>query len=160
MSVVIGGTSGPSLAGSLEPVAFTGSMSATRPYRNSAGDHLSQNLHHAQGQHRFWVASVGASPDADMCPASDAANFMPQPLMALEGRVQIKAACTKALYCALALPILFHDWRARLLLALRRSDVLTTGGRLPPPRPETGRRRPWPSGPGSKPRRPLIQESG
>ena len=51
MSVVIGGTSGPSLAGSLEPVAFTGSMSATRPYRNSAGDHLSQNLHHAQGQH-------------------------------------------------------------------------------------------------------------
>ena len=69
MSVVIGGTSGPSLAGSLEPVAFTGSMSAKRPYRNSAGDHLSQNLHHAQGQHRLWVASVGESPDADMCPA-------------------------------------------------------------------------------------------
>ena len=51
MSVVIGGTSGPSLAGSLEPVAFTGWLSATRPYRNSAGDQLSQNLHHAQEKH-------------------------------------------------------------------------------------------------------------
>ncbi|MFC6496353.1 hypothetical protein ACFP8Z_02525 [Gemmobacter lanyuensis] len=28
-------------------------MSATRPYRNIAGDHLSQNLHHALGQHPF-----------------------------------------------------------------------------------------------------------
>ncbi|WP_449042325.1 hypothetical protein [Paracoccus sp. (in: a-proteobacteria)] len=26
-------------------------VSATRPYRNIAGDHLTQNLHHAQGQH-------------------------------------------------------------------------------------------------------------
>ena len=26
-------------------------MLATRPYRNIAGDHLNQNLHHAQGQH-------------------------------------------------------------------------------------------------------------
>jgi hypothetical protein len=26
-------------------------VSATRSYRNIAGDHLNQNLHHAQGQH-------------------------------------------------------------------------------------------------------------
>ena len=53
MSAVIGAIAGQGLAGSLEPVAITGSMSATRPYRNSTGDHLTQNLHHAQGQHRL-----------------------------------------------------------------------------------------------------------
>lgn len=33
-------------------------MSETRPYRNIAGDHLTQNLHHAKGQHQIqkWFA--------------------------------------------------------------------------------------------------------
>ncbi|MCA3458498.1 MAG: cupin domain-containing protein [Rhodobacter sp.] len=41
MSVVIGGPLG------------LGLVSATRPYRNIAGDHLTQNLHHDQGQHPY-----------------------------------------------------------------------------------------------------------
>jgi len=41
MSVVIGGPLG------------LGLVSATRSYRNIAGDHLSQNLHHARGQHPY-----------------------------------------------------------------------------------------------------------
>ena len=53
--------------------------------------------------------------------------------MVFEGRVQIKAACSKALCCTLVLPILSHDYCAKLLLALLRSDLLTTDGRLTPP---------------------------
>jgi hypothetical protein len=61
-----------------------------------------------------------------MCPASDAAIIMPQARMVFEGRVQIKAACSMALCCALVLPISSHDDCAKLLLALFRSDVLAT----------------------------------
>ena len=36
---------------------------ATRPYRQSAGDHLNQNLHHPVGQHpsisRYWIFRIG-----------------------------------------------------------------------------------------------------
>ena len=46
--------------------------------------------------------------------------------MVFEGRVQIKAACSKALCCTLVLPIPSHDCCAKLLLALFRSDVLAT----------------------------------
>ena len=89
----------------------------------------------------------GASSGADMCPASDAASHMPRARMVFAGRIQIRAACSKALCCTLVLPIPSHDCCAKLLLALFRSDVLATDGRLMPPRSETGRRRPWPSGP-------------
>ena len=51
-----------------------------------------------------------------MCPASDAAIIMPQARMVFEGRVQIKAACSKALCCTLVLPIPSHDDCAKLLL--------------------------------------------
>lgn len=61
-----------------------------------------------------------------MCPASDAAVVMPRARMVFAGRVQIKAACSKALCCALGLPIPSHDRCAILLLALIRSDVLAT----------------------------------
>ena len=61
-----------------------------------------------------------------MCPASDAAIVMPPARMVFEGRVQIKAACSKALCCTLVLPIPSHDDCAKLLLALFRSDVLAT----------------------------------
>lgn len=61
-----------------------------------------------------------------MCPASDAAFVMPRARMVFEDRVQIKAACSKALCCALGLPILSHDDCAKRLLALFRSDVLAT----------------------------------
>lgn len=76
-----------------------------------------------------------------MCPASVAAMFMPRARMVFEDRVQIKAACSKALCCTLVFPILSHDHCAKLLLALFRSDALATYGWLMPPRPETGRRR-------------------
>ena len=46
--------------------------------------------------------------------------------MVFEGRVQIKAACSKALCCALVLPIPSHDCCAKPLLALFRSDALAT----------------------------------
>ncbi len=59
-----------------------------------------------------------------MYPASDAAIVMPRARMVFEGRVQIKAACSKALCCALVLPIPSHDRYAKPLLALLRSDVL------------------------------------
>ena len=59
-----------------------------------------------------------------MYPASDAAIVMPRARMVFEGRVQIKAACSKALCCALVLPIPSHDRCAKPLLALLRSDVL------------------------------------
>ena len=65
-----------------------------------------------------------------MCPASDAAIFMPRARMVFAGRVQIKAACSKALCCTLVLPIPSHDCCAKLLLALLRSDVLATVGDL------------------------------
>ena len=61
-----------------------------------------------------------------MCPASGAAMVMPRARMVFAGRVQIKAACSKALCCALVLPIPSHDDCAKLLLALLRSDVLAT----------------------------------
>ena len=61
-----------------------------------------------------------------MCPASDAAIVMPRARMVFAGRVQIKAACSKALCCTLVLPIPSHDDCAKLLLALLRSDVLAT----------------------------------
>ena len=46
--------------------------------------------------------------------------------MVFEGRVQIKAACSRALCCTLVLPIPSHDYCAKLLLVLFRSDVLAT----------------------------------
>ena len=61
-----------------------------------------------------------------MCPASSAAVIMLRARMVSEGRVQIKAACSKALCCTLVLPIPSHDCCAKLLLALVRSDVLAT----------------------------------
>ena len=61
-----------------------------------------------------------------MYPASCAAIFVPRARMVFEGRVQIKAACSKALCCTLVLPIPSHDDCAKLLLALFRSDVLAT----------------------------------
>ena len=61
-----------------------------------------------------------------MCPASVAAVFMPRARMVFAGRVQIKAACSKALCCTLVLPIPSHDRCAKLLLALFRSDALAT----------------------------------
>jgi hypothetical protein len=61
-----------------------------------------------------------------MCPASGAAIFMPWARMVSAGRVQIKAACSMALCCALVLPIPSHDRYAKPLLALFRSDVLAT----------------------------------
>ena len=63
-----------------------------------------------------------------MCPASDAASHMPRARMVFEGRVQIKAACSKALCCTLVLPSLSHDCCAKLLAVLFRSDVLATDG--------------------------------
>ena len=44
--------------------------------------------------------------------------------MVFAGRVQIKAACSMALCCALGVPIPSHDRCAIPLLALFRSDVL------------------------------------
>ena len=55
---------------------------------------------------------------------------MPRARMVFAGRVQIKAACSKALCCALVLPIPSHDCCAKLLLALFRSDVLATADGL------------------------------
>jgi len=72
-----------------------------------------------------------------MYPASDAAVVLPRARMVFEDRAQIKAACSVALCCTLVLPIPSHDCCAKLLLALFRSDVLATAGRLMPPRPET-----------------------
>ncbi len=95
----------------------------------------------------IFRADFGASSGADMCPASDAANYMPRARMVFADRVQIKAACSSALCCTLVLPIPSHDYCAKLLLALFRSDALATYGWLMPPRPETGRRRPGPSRP-------------
>ena len=68
-----------------------------------------------------------------MYPASVAAIFMPRARMVFEDRIQIKAACSEALCCTLVLPIPSHDYCAKLLLALLRSDLLTTDGRLTPP---------------------------
>lgn len=86
----------------------------------------------------IFRADFGASPSADMYPASFAATIMPRARMVFEDRVQIKATCSMALCCTLALPIPSHDYCARLLLALLCSDVLATGGGLMPPRSETG----------------------
>ena len=61
-----------------------------------------------------------------MYPASVAAVVMPRARMVFAGRVQIKAACSKALCCTLVLPIPSHDRCAIPLLALFRSDVLAT----------------------------------
>jgi hypothetical protein len=61
-----------------------------------------------------------------MYPAYGAAHFIPRARMVSAGRVQIKAACSKALCCTLVLPIPSHDRCAKLLLALFRSDVLAT----------------------------------
>ncbi len=43
--------------------------------------------------------------------------------MVFAGRIQIKAACSMALCCALGIPIPSHDRCAIPLLALFRSDV-------------------------------------
>ena len=67
-----------------------------------------------------------------MCPASDAAVIMPRARMVFAGRVQIKAACSKALCCTLVLPIPSHDRCAKRLLALPRSDDLATAGDAAP----------------------------
>lgn len=63
-----------------------------------------------------------------MYPASLAAGYMPRARMVFAGRVQIKAACSKALCCALVFPIPSHDRCAKLLVALLRSDALATYG--------------------------------
>ena len=68
-----------------------------------------------------------------MYPASVAATVLPRARMVFEDRIQIKAACSEALCCTLVLPIPSHDYCAKLLLALLRSDVLATDGRLTPP---------------------------
>ena len=46
--------------------------------------------------------------------------------MVFAGQVQIKAACSMALCCALGVPLPSHDRCAMPLLALLRSDVLAT----------------------------------
>ena len=51
---------------------------------------------------------------------------MPRARMVFVDRIQIKAACSTALCCALVLPIPSHDDCAKLLLALFRADVLAT----------------------------------
>ena len=51
---------------------------------------------------------------------------MPRVCQVFAGRVQINAACSKALCCALGVPIPSHDRCAIPLLALFRSDVLAT----------------------------------
>ena len=51
----------------------------------------------------------GAVSGADMYPASVAAIITPRARMVFAGRVQIKAACSMALCCALVLPIPSHD---------------------------------------------------
>ncbi len=61
-----------------------------------------------------------------MCPAFFTAIVMLRARMVFEGRVQIKAACPKALCCAPGLPIPSHDDCAKLLLSLLRSALLAT----------------------------------
>ena len=51
-------------------------------------------------------------------------SHMPRARMVFAGRVQIKAACSMALCCALVLPIPSYDPCAIPLLALFRSDAL------------------------------------
>ncbi|AUQ44591.1 hypothetical protein PhaeoP10_00220 [Phaeobacter inhibens] len=70
-----------------------------------------------------------------MYPASDAASYLPRARMVFEGRVQINAACSWVLCCTLVFPVPSHDYCAKLLLALFRSDVLAASGRLMPPQP-------------------------
>ena len=53
-------------------------------------------------------------------------SHMPRARMVFAGRVQIKAACSKALCCALGVPIPSHDRCAIPLLALFCPDVLAT----------------------------------
>ena len=62
-----------------------------------------------------------------MYPASCAAIFVPRARMVFEGRVQIKAACSKALCCTLVLPIPSHDDCAKLRLALFRDPFSYSG---------------------------------
>ena len=62
---------------------------------------------------------------ADICPASCGPE-MPRARMVFAGRVQINAACSKALCCTLVFPIPSHDRCAILSAALFRSDVLAT----------------------------------
>jgi hypothetical protein len=90
----------------------------------------------------IFRAAFGASPGADMCPASVAAIFTPRTRMVFEGEAsnatgsrempngQIKATCSVALCCTLVLPSPSHDCCAKLLLALFRSDVLATADDL------------------------------
>lgn len=59
-----------------------------------------------------------------MCPASVAAVYVPRARMVFAGRVQINAACSKALCCRLVFPIPSHDRCAIPLFALLRSDAL------------------------------------
>lgn len=74
----------------------------------------------------IFGAAAGASSGADMCPASVAAVYMPRARMVFAGRVQIRAACSRALRCALVFPLPSHDRCAIPLLALLRSDALAT----------------------------------
>ena len=75
---------------------------------------------------RGFLDQFCALSGADMYPASVAAIDMPPARMVFAGRVQIKAAYSKALCCALVLPIPSHDRCAKRLLALPRSDDLAT----------------------------------
>jgi hypothetical protein len=51
---------------------------------------------------------------------------MPRARMVFAGRVQIKAACSMALCCALVLPIPSHDRCAIPLLTFSCADALAT----------------------------------
>ena len=93
---------------------------------------------------RFFEADFSVLSGVDMCPAADAAIITTRARMVFEGRFQIKAACSEALCCSLVVPIPSHDCSAKLLPALFPSDVFATDGKLTPPRPETGGRRPGP----------------
>ena len=72
---------------------------------------------------RSWSwRAVGCRHLFGLCCGSD----MLRVCQVFAGRVQIKAACSRALCCTLGVPILSHDLCAIPLLSLFRSDVLAT----------------------------------
>ena len=81
---------------------------------------------HAPCARGIFGAARDAVSGADMCPASAAASHMLRALVVFAGRVQIEAACSKALCCTRGLPVPSHDRCAMPLLALFRSDALAT----------------------------------
>lgn len=69
----------------------------------------------------------------------DVAFHVPRALLVFEGRVQIKAAWSLALFCTMVLPIPSHDDCAKLLRAVFRSDALATCSGLMPLLPGIGK---------------------